>query len=103
MQMQARKERVGRNTEKNETVFGWRGRSTGTPLKEAIKGRKLNMEYSGGVQLCSVVAQSFDPFCNHLQSLFLNWNRHFRCPGILKHHHHCELPFHRKPRKFLLI
>lgn len=54
MQMQARKERVRRNTKKNETILDWNGRSTHTPNPSAIKGSKLNMEHHTDVQLNSV-------------------------------------------------
>lgn len=42
--MQARKERLCRNTKKSKNVSGWGGRSADTPNPSAIKG-KLNIVY----------------------------------------------------------
>ena len=78
-QMLAKKERVGRNREKNETVFGWWGRNADTLNLSAIQGSKLNLEHSVNVQLNSVRRSIFlslwQPLaittCNHY-----SWSLH---------------------------
>lgn len=61
------------------------------------------MQHSVDAQLSSVHGAIFLSLLQPLAAIILKPVSGVSVPQHSKHHHHCELPFHHNPRKFLLI